>query len=59
MAKKIELIEDNGKLYECERTTRLIPKKWYHFFKKNKYEVVLNFKFIRATSPRLKILLEC
>ena len=59
MAKVVELIEKDGMLYKCERTTRLTPKKWWQFFKKNKYEVVLKFKFIRATSPRLKILLEC
>ena len=59
MAKKIELIEKDGILYECETTRRLISKKWYQFFKKNKYEIVLKLKFIRAIRPRLKILMEC
>lgn len=59
MAKKIELIEKDGILYECEATRRLISKKWYQFFKKNKYEIVLKLKLIRPISPRLKILMEC
>lgn len=62
MAKIIEtkeLIEKDGILYEWETSRRLIPKKWYQFFKKNKYEIVLEIRFVRAIRPRLKILMEC
>lgn len=59
MAKIIELIEIDGILYKITTLEQKKNKKWYQFFKKNKYEIVLSFKFIRATSPRLKILLEC
>lgn len=62
MAKIIEtkeLIEKDGMLFECKISRRLIPKKWYQFFKKNKYEIVLKLKFVRATRPSLKILMEC
>lgn len=62
MAKIIEtkeLIENDGILYEWETSRRLIPKKWYQIFKKNKYEIILEIRFVRAIRPRLKILMEC
>jgi len=53
------IVEIDGLIYEESIASKLIKKKWYEFYKKDTFILVAKYRFIRATRPSLKILLEC
>ena len=53
------IVEYDGMLFEETTCCEYDLKKWYEFYKKDTFTVVAKYRFIRATSPSLKIMLEC
>lgn len=54
-----KLVEIDGLLLEESIGSQLVSKKWYEFYKKDTFVLVATYRFIRATRPSLKIMLEC
>lgn len=52
-------IEIDGVMYEENIISEPVKKKWYQFYKKDTFKLIAKYRFIRATRPSLKIMLEC
>ena len=53
------ITEYDGMLFEEIMYCEYDLKKWYEFYKKDTFTVVVKYRFIRAIRPSLKIILEC
>lgn len=51
--------EIDGIVYEVNIISEPIKKKWYEIYKKDTFQLIAKYRFIRATRPSLKIMLEC